>query len=616
MPITRSRLLSLLLAALVYLALKALLYRVAGLFDVAPNASAWYPPIGLMLAFALHSGWAAIPFLFVPSDLLAYGAVNSFSLLIIPQAIMVGAAGLVLRWFASDVFSTSKGVGAFITTALISVSLLFVISTATVQIITARHISITDNINFAYWLGDMSGVLLCTPVFLALFHLVNGQPAWKSTSWFPLTAPTIVRSAALAVAALLIWFLSRNLLSSPASSFFLLILPIAVAGFLWGFGASTLTAFLVNLGLVLLVRGVLDTRDVVDLQVFMLAAGATGLLLGALGSTRMELLGRNAHLVRAIEEAPLGIALLEHQPDKLRVAFANTTFLRFVPDAAPILQQLQQTPEFEGDVPAGERTLNWTIKPASASSQGETLIAIVRDVTEQRRREHAEQHQRRMVAIGEIAGGMAHELNNLLHPIINLSQQARKDAIAKPERLGKALRIIEDSARGSAQLVRQVLSFVRNDEEIGEGTELVTALRDSIALLRSTLPPTFAITLTHDVPSALVNLTRTEISQIVTNLVVNALDATDQRGRLTIHIGQLVDGSVTVTVEDNGPGVPVHDAERIMEPFFTTKPHGRGTGLGLAVVRDLLLRRNGSIKLATRAPQGACFVLSIQSTAE
>ncbi|AWB08314.1 two-component sensor histidine kinase (plasmid) [Azospirillum humicireducens] len=617
MPIARSRLLSLLLAALLFLVLKALLYRVAGLFDVAPNASAWYPPIGLMLAFTIHSGWGAIPFLFIPSDLLAYGTVNSFSLLIIPQAIMVGATGLALRrWFTSDVFSTSKGVGTFITVALISVSVLFFISTATVQIITARHISITDNINFAYWLGDMSGVLLCTPVFLALFHLADRQPAWKSTSWFPLTGPTMAQSAGLVVAALLIWFLSRNLLSSPASSFFLLILPIAVAGFLWGFGASTLTAFLVNLGLVLLVRGVLDTRDVVDLQVFMLAAGATGLLLGALGSTRMELLGRNAHLVRAIEEAPLGIALLEHQPHKLDVAFANPTFLRFTPDATPILQRLQRNPEFEGDAQTGERTLHWTIKPAAASSQGKTLIAIVRDVTEQRRREQAEQHQRRMVAIGEIAGGMAHELNNLLHPIINLSQQARKNAASKPERLGKALSIIEDSARGSARLVRQVLSFARSDEEIGKGTELIAALRDSVELLTSTLPPTFTIMLTHDVPSALVNLTRTETSQIVTNLVVNALDATDQRGRLTIHIGQPANGSVTVTVKDDGPGISAEDAERIMEPFFTTKPHGRGTGLGLAVVRDLLLRRNGSINLVTQSPQGACFVLSIQSTAE
>lgn len=617
MPITRSRLLSLLLAVAIYLVLKAILYRAAGLFDVAPNASAWYPPIGLMLAFTLHSGWAAIPFLFVPSDLLAYGTVNSFSLLIIPQAIVVGTTGLLLRrWMGAVVFSTSKGVSTFITVALISVSLLFVISTATIQFITAQQISIDDNVNFAYWLGDMSGVLLCTPVFLALFYLVNQQATQPSTTWSSLKVKTILRSTGLSVAALLVWFLSRNLLSTPASSFFLLILPIAIAGFLWGFGASTLTAFLVNFGLVLLVRGVLETRDVVDLQVFMLAAGATGLLLGALGSTRAELLGRNAQLARAIEEAPLGIALLERQPDGLHVTFANPTFLRCSPDASQIIQRLQQDQSFEGDVQAAERTFHWTVKPASISPSGETLIAILRDVTEQREREQAEHHQRRMVAIGEIAGGMAHELNNLLHPVINLSQQARKDITNRPERLGKALAIIEESARNSAKLVRQVLSFARNDEDGDEGTELVKSLRDTVALLTSTFPPTFTITLTSDIPTVLVTLTRTEISQIVTNLAVNALDANDRKGHLSIHVSPPAQGSVTVTVEDNGPGIPAQNAERIMEPFFTTKPHGRGTGLGLAIVRDLLLRRQGSITLVTQAPQGARFVLTMQSTAE
>ncbi|WP_247876422.1 ATP-binding protein [Azospirillum brasilense] len=617
LPFDKSRVLRFLLAALVYLVLKAVLYRAAGMFDVAPNASAWYPPIGLMLAFTLHSGWAAIPLLFIPSDLLAYGTVNSFSLLIIPQAIVVGATGLLLRrWVSGDVFSTSKDVSTFTIVALVSVSLLFVISTATVQFITAQKISIDGNINFAYWLGDMSGMLLCTPVFLALFHLINRQAAQSSTTWSSLKVKTMLRATGLSAAALLVWLLSRDLLSTPASSFFLLILPIAIAGFLWGFGASTLTAFLVNLGLVLLVRGVLETRDVVDLQVFMLAAGATGLLLGALGSTRMELLGRNADLVRAIEEAPLGIALLERQSGNLSIPFANPTFLRFNANVSSVIQQLRQGGGFEGDVQATERMFNWTIKPASASPQGETLIAIVRDVTEQRQRERAEQHQRRMVAIGEIAGGMAHELNNLLHPVINLSQQARKDASNRPERLGKALTIIEDSARNSAKLVRQVLSFARNDEEKDDGTELVASLRDTVALLSSTLPPTFTIILTSDIPTVLVSLTRTEISQIITNLAVNALDATDQRGKLRIHVSQPAHGSVTVTVEDDGPGISIQDAERIMEPFFTTKPHGRGTGLGLAIVRDLLLRRHGSITLTTQAPQGARFMLTMQSTAE
>ncbi|CAO3377695.1 ATP-binding protein [Azospirillum argentinense] len=609
---SRPRLARLLAATLLYLALKVVLYRAAGLFEVAPNASAWYPPIGLMLAFALHSGWAALPVLLVPSDLIVYGTVNGFSLLIVPQALVVGATGLALRrWLGGDVFASVKGVGVFMGAALAAVSLLLVLSTAAVQAITERHIAIAGNVNFAYWLGDLSGLLLCTPVFLALFRLI--RPTHDAGDrWLSPGVGTLLRAAALSAAGLLVWSLTHDRMATPASAFFLLILPIATAGVLWGFAASTLTAFLTNGGLVLTMHGTLAPPDAVDLQVFMLAAGATGLLLGALGSTRMELLGRNAQLVRAIEEAPLGIALLERRRDAgVRIAFANATFRRFDPNLAAVARRLTHGQGLDEDVERAGRTLAWMVKPASASPSGETMIAIVQDVTEQRRKERAEQHQRRMVAIGEIAGGMAHELNNLLHPVLNLSQQARKDAASRPERLGRALAIIEDSARNAAKLVRQVLSFTRGSDRDEEGAELVSTVREVTALLDATLPPTFTIALTSAAVEAPVRLTRTEIGQIVTNLAINALDATGQTGRLRIHIAPPDAGFVTMTFEDDGPGVPAGDAQRIMEPFYTTKPHGQGTGLGLAVVQDLLLRRGSGIRLVTQAPQGARFVLTL-----
>ncbi|MDQ2105486.1 ATP-binding protein [Azospirillum isscasi] len=609
---SRPRLLRLLPAILVYLVLKVLLYRAAGLFEVAPNASAWYPPIGLMLAFVLHSGRAAVPFLFIPSDLIVYGTVNGFSLLIIPQALVVAATGLLLRrWLGASLFGTNKGIGAFMAAAVAAVSLLLVLSTAAVQAITAQRIAIAGNVNFAYWLGDLSGLLLCTPVFLALFHAIRPSPG-EADRWLPLHAGTVLRAGALSAAALLVWSVTHDRMSTPASAFFLLILPIATVGFLWGFAASTLTAFLTNGGLVLMMHGALAPRDAVDLQVFMLAAGATGLLLGALGSTRMELLGRNAQLVRAIEEAPLGIALLERRRSAgVGIAFANATFRRFDPDLAPVLQRLERGLGFEEDTEQAGRTLSWTVKPASVSPADGAMIAIVRDVTEQRRKERAEQHQRRMIAIGEVAGGMAHELNNLLHPVLNLSRQARKDAATRPERLERALAIIEDSARSAATLVRQVLSFARGNDREEEGADLVSAVRDVTALLDSTLPPSFAIALTSEAPSVPVRLTRTEIGQIVTNLAVNALDATGQKGRLRIHIAPPAGGFATMTVEDDGPGIPAHDAQHVMEPFYTTKPHGQGTGLGLAVVQDLLLRRGSTIRLVTQAPHGARFVLTL-----
>lgn len=609
---SRPRRAHLLPAILLYLVLKVVLYRAAGLFEVAPNASAWYPPIGLMLAFVLYGGWTTLPFLFIPSDLIVYGTVNGFSLLIIPQAIVVSAVGLALRrWLGGDVFGSTKGIGVFMVAALAAVSILLVLSTAAVQAITAQRIAIAGNVNFAYWLGDLSGLLLCTPVFLAIFRLIRPSPG-EEDRWLSPSVGTVLRAATLSAAALLAWSLTRDRMATPASAFFLLILPIATAGFLWGFAASTLTAFLTNGGLVLTMHGALTPPDTVDLQVFMLAAGATGLLLGALGSTRMELLGRNAHLVRAIEEAPLGIALLERRASgDVGIAFANATFRRYDPDLAPLLRRMAHGEAVEGDAEQGGRTLNWTIKPASVLPAGETMIAILQDVTDQRRTERAEQHRSRMVAIGEIAGGMAHELNNLLHPVLNLSQQARKDAATRPERLSRALAIIEDSARSAAELVRQVLSFARGSDRHEEGTELVSAVRDVTALLAATLPPSFVITLTSVASVAPVRLTRTEVGQIVTNLAVNALDATGQTGHLRVHIGPPAGGFVTMTVEDDGPGIPGPDAERVMEPFYTTKPHGQGTGLGLAVVQDLLLRRGSGIRLETQAPQGARFVLTL-----
>ena len=608
---SRLRLARLLSAVVIYLVLKVALYRAAGLFEVAPNASAWYPPIGLMLAFVLHGGWSALPFLLIPSDLIVYGTVNGFSLLIIPQALVVGATGLALRrWLDGDVFGSTKGVGVFMASGVAAVSLLLVLSTAAVQAITAQHIAIVGNVNFAYWLGDLSGLLLCTPVFLALFRLLPPSPG-EVDRWLSPGAGTVLRATTLSAAALLVWSLTHDRMTTPASAFFLLILPIATAGFLWGFAASTLTAFLTNGGLVLTMHGTLAPSEAVDLQVFMLAAGATGLLLGALGSTRMELLGRNAQLVHAIEEAPLGIALFERRPSgDVRIAFANATFRRFDPDLASVLRRMPCGEGGEDSDQAG-RTLNWTIKTASVSAPNETMIAILQDVTEQRRKERAEQHQSRMVAIGEIAGGMAHELNNLLHPVLNLSQQARRDAANRPERLDRSLVIIEDSARSAAKLVRQVLSFARGGDRDEEGAELVSVVRDVTMLLNSTLPPGFVITLTSEASEAPVRLTRTEIGQIVTNLAINALDASGQKGHLRVHVDAPSDGFVTITVEDDGPGVPLHDADRIMAPFYTTKPHGQGTGLGLAVVQDLLLRRGGGIRLVTHAPQGARFVLTL-----
>lgn len=616
---TRADMFRFALAVTAFLAARGLLFQLSALYEVAPNVSAWYPPAGLTFAFVLYGGWTAFPFAFISAGILATGTVNPFDVVAIPQAICLGGAALVLRRFNLSAFSTMQSVLAFLIAAFLAVTLLLGLSTATIAAITAQHLPSLANFPFEYWLGDLSGVLLGTPVFLALFRLIGRQPLAEG-SWKLLDSRTVIIALALSGISLLAWRLFSQALSTPASSFFLLIIPITVAALLRGFGAAVLTAFLSNVGLVLLARGVLELPNVTDIQVFMLAAGATGLLLGALGSARMELVSRNTQLVSTISETPVGVAVLESRGAGMQVIFANPAFRHLLPDAgAAGLNEFAQGQGFEGDIhvepqPGHHRILDLTLRPTGASHQ--TFVALLQDVTEARKQAAVHEHQQRMVAMGELAGGIAHELNNMLHPILNLSQLASRDLERRPERLSKSLGIIESSARGAATLVRQMLSYARNDTDSRGSTDLVAALNDAVAFVRSSVAPTFTIALTGDVTAFPTRLSRTEVGQIIANLVVNAHHAANQRGSIRIHVAQGPNGAASITVEDDGPGIPPDVAPYIFEPFYTTKPHGQGTGLGLAVVRDMLTRQGGAIALTTQAPQGACFVITIQSTAE
>ncbi len=604
------------LAAAAFLVLRGVLFHVSALYEVAPGASAWYPPAGLTFAFVLYGGLPALPFALIPSGLLATGGLSEFDLLVIPQALCLGGAALVLRRRLGDgALATAHGVASFVVVAIVAVTLLFVLSTLLAAAITHSHVPDFPDLPFAFWLGDLSGVLLGAPVFAALFRRLGGVAPPEDRSWRPLHGGTALWALALSLAALAVWAVFHRALSTPGTTFFLLMIPIAIAALARGFGAATLTAFLTNVGLVLAARGILEVSDAADLQVFTLAAGAAGLLLGALGSARAELANRNGQLVSAMTETPIGVAILERGTDGVRASFANPAFRSLVRDPAALgIQAFLTGAGFEGDVTVDAesdepRVLNLTVRPAGADR--EAFVAVARDVTEQRRREAVEEHHQRMVAMGEMVGGVAHELNNVLHPILNLSRQARQDIDARPDRLPAHLRIVEESAQSAAAIVRQVLAFARGEAAEPGGTELVSAVADAVAFARSTVAPSFRIRFTTDVESARTSLSRTEVGQIVANLVVNAHDATGRRGEIRIRLCPGRDGAAaTLDVEDDGPGVPFAIAPHVFKPFYTTKPHGQGTGLGLAMVRNILARRGGDILLATESPQPARFLIT------
>jgi signal transduction histidine kinase len=258
------------------------------------------------------------------------------------------------------------------------------------------------------------------------------------------------------------------------------------------------------------------------------------------------------------------------------------------------------------------------------------------DVTEARRRLAALAERDKLTALGQLAGGVAHEINNLLQPALVFPEMVREGLTADQSELCEFLDIITDSTRKARDVVKNVLLFARKDKGDGqEGTPLEPAnLADEIGkavkFLRSLLPP--AISLKEEIRSTgrRASINKTELTQILTNLVVNASHASGGEGSIEIATGEtrLSPGRaeelglapendyLTVSVTDHGSGMDAATQVRIFEPFFTTKPVGLGTGLGLSVVLGILRSWHGAIVVESQLGTGTTFTLYIPALAE
>ncbi|HYC71773.1 MAG TPA: response regulator [Opitutaceae bacterium] len=248
-------------------------------------------------------------------------------------------------------------------------------------------------------------------------------------------------------------------------------------------------------------------------------------------------------------------------------------------------------------------------------------LIISTDVTEQRKLEKQYLRAQRLESIGTLAGGIAHDLNNVLAPILmSISLLQRKTLDAEAQRL---LTVLEHSAQHGAGLVQQVLAFARGTE--GQRTELRVgaAVKQVIGLLAQTLPR--AIIVQSDVAADVATISGdpTQFSQVLMNLCVNARDAMPNGGRLVIrahnavvtaahvraHPGAKPGPYVRVIVEDTGTGIPPEILDRIFDPFFTTKVAGKGTGLGLATVLGIVRGHAGFLEVQSTVGKGTAFTI-------
>ena len=307
---------------------------------------------------------------------------------------------------------------------------------------------------------------------------------------------------------------------------------------------------------------------------------------------------------------------------------------RFLPDSAQALTFAQiSTQAMLGERTArtaGGRELSVEISVSfERHSGGETTTVFARDLTGRKKAEAQRllleaqlRESQKMQAMGTLAGGIAHDFNNILSAILGNVELARVDAAACPLAL-ESLAEIDKAGRRARDLVRQILTFSRNEPTQRAAVRLVDVVQETEQLLRVTLPPQVTLTLQIEADIPLVMADATQVEQALLNLCTNAIQAVaPTRGTVLVELAHTQLGQracdrlgiapgryATLAVHDNGAGIDAATLERIFEPFFTTKAVGQGTGLGLAVVHGVMRTHQGAADVRSTPGVGSSFTL-------
>lgn len=278
---------------------------------------------------------------------------------------------------------------------------------------------------------------------------------------------------------------------------------------------------------------------------------------------------------------------------------------------------------------AGRRLMQAALVPlADAHGQPHGLQAIFTDLTDQHSLREQLRHAQRLESIGRLAGGVAHDLNNLLQPILGYADMLR-NRLQDEEARADLDEIVTAGLRGR-ELTRQLLAFGRGQTLDLATVELGEVARRFLRLLRRTLREDVELELLVAPDTCPVRADVGQVEQVLMNLLVNAQDAMPEGGRVTIAIaeawlepdeaqalGDLPPGRYgRLDVSDTGCGLDAETQARVFEPFFTTKRPGEGTGLGLSVVYGIVRQHGGGVSLRSAPGEGCQFSIYLPASAD
>jgi two-component system, cell cycle sensor histidine kinase and response regulator CckA len=287
--------------------------------------------------------------------------------------------------------------------------------------------------------------------------------------------------------------------------------------------------------------------------------------------------------------------------------------------------------ELRQNTKAGKSLLvqsRWTLV-RDEGGKPKSILVINTDVTEQKKLEAQFLRTQRMESIGTLAGGIAHDLNNVLSPIL-MGVEMMRMKNDNDEFTKKMLATMSSSAKRGSDMVKQVLTFARGHEGERSVLQISHLVREMQKIVKETFPKSieFKTVLSEGLWPILGDAT--QIHQIILNLCVNARDAMPNGGQISValknvtltedeakqHVGAKPVQYVLLAVTDTGTGIPPEIMDKIFEPFFTTKEIGKGTGLGLSTVISIIKSHGGFLDLQSQVGKGTSFNVHLPAAAE
>ena len=308
-------------------------------------------------------------------------------------------------------------------------------------------------------------------------------------------------------------------------------------------------------------------------------------------------------------------------------------FKEITPELMEAMQEVKRSGSWQGELKKVTKqgrditvASRWTLVSDEAGNP-KSILTVDTDITENKLLESQFLRIQRLESLGTLASGIAHDLNNMLTPILAISQLLPLKLSNVDKTSSEMLKILEANAKRGADLVKQVLSFARGNEGKRTVLQVKHILKDIEQFAKGTFPK--SITIERNFPQNLwtVSGDATQLHQVFMNLVVNARDAMTEGGILSIeaenkfidesyarmNIEAKVGSYVLVTISDTGIGISPQIIDRIFDPFFTTKEVGKATGLGLSTVLGIIKNHGGFIEVSSEIAKSTQFRVYLPS---